>query len=232
MIKNILFALMLLNFSSVFGQSISLINPPSSVSGSSDAYINASFDVKNESASNINVKVKRIILSEVTGSENNFCWGTACYPPFVDESPTPEFFTAGAVNTTFKADYNPLENEGESIIQYCFFNNDDPADSVCTIIHFIATSVGINEQEASLSLSNAFPNPTSDFIAIKYKMKNPSHDANLLFYNVVGAEINRVQLVDLQGSVVFPVSKLSPGIYFYSLNSEGENSATKKFVVR
>ncbi|MDQ3190240.1 MAG: T9SS type A sorting domain-containing protein [Bacteroidota bacterium] len=231
MIKNILFLTLISSFCSLSAQSIFLDNPPSTASGPADNYIQVTFDVINTSSSNVNVKVKRIILSEVAGTENNFCWGTACYPPFVDESPDALFFSPGDTTSTFKADYTPLGNDGESIIKYCFFNDDDHADSVCTTIRFTAMPVGINEQSAFV-LSPAFPNPANDYIGIKYKMDEYYNDASILFYNVVGVQIDRINLHEKEGTVVFPVNQLSPGVYFYSINSKGRNSISKKFVVK
>jgi hypothetical protein len=215
----------------LLAQSIELNNPPSTVSGTSDQELQAAFDVTNVSSTSINVKVKRVILSEIAGSENNFCWGAACYPSFVDELPDYFTLTAGETISTFKGDYKSLENDGETIIQYCFFNVDNIADSTCTIIRFVAMPVGISEKNTFL-LSPAFPNPTNDFIGINYKIDSYSVDASISFYNIVGAVVESVKINNTEGTVVFPVNDLKPGIYFYSISSQGRSSATKKFVVK
>ena len=80
----------------LFGQSLELIHDGNTIESGSTLYIlgdptdeviQVKLDVKNTSASSINVKVKKVIQpgDTIPLTSNYFCWG-ACYPPFVYES--------------------------------------------------------------------------------------------------------------------------------------------------
>ena len=140
--KTLLFLLMIFNFlwiNNLFCQSIELQNPPSVVTGpASSVLLEALFGVKNISASAKNIKVTRTVISEVSGSENNVCWGPTCYPPFVNTTATSVNITPDETNTTFKGDYKSNGLTGSSVIKYCFFDENNTADEKCTTIEYIA----------------------------------------------------------------------------------------------
>src|SRR6188508_1053059 len=89
-------------FSTAIAQSttVQIQNAPGTVYGT---YTQASplavtFPVVNTGTQPIDLKVRRKIIQEVNGSENNFCWGINCYPPNVSVSPDAETILAGATN--------------------------------------------------------------------------------------------------------------------------------------
>ena len=140
--KQTLLLTMIFNFlliNGLFCQSIDLQNPPSVLTGpASSVLLEAQFGVKNISASAKNIKVTRTVISEISGSENNICWGPTCYPPFVNTTATSVNIAPDETNTSFKGDYKPKGLTGSSIIKYCFFDENNPADETCTTIEYIA----------------------------------------------------------------------------------------------
>src|SRR5688500_19415218 len=112
-------------FSSAIAQTTTLQvqNAPATVYGgySQNIPLAATFPVVNTGTQPIDIKVSRKIISEVMGSENNFCWGVNCYPPFVSVSPDAETINAGASNTSFIGDYIPNGMAGITTIRYSFF---------------------------------------------------------------------------------------------------------------
>jgi hypothetical protein len=123
--------------SSVFSQSLQLVNPITMASGiAGNDLIEVSFGVKNISNSSKNVKVEREVIFEVPGSENNICWGVACYPPFVGDTPSPENIASGQTNNTFKGDYKPNGNVGHTRVKYCFYVDGNKQDSTCVVINY------------------------------------------------------------------------------------------------
>src|SRR5688500_17855019 len=76
--------------------SLQLNNPPATVYvGYTQSIISATFSVTNTGTQPLNIHVARYALSEVPGSENNFCWGVNCYPPNVSVSPDFETIAPG-----------------------------------------------------------------------------------------------------------------------------------------
>ena len=140
--KTLLFITIIFNFlwiNNLFCQSIELLNPPSVVTGpASNVLLEALLGVKNISSSAKSIKVTRTVISEVTGSENNVCWGPTCYPPFVNTTATSVNIASDETNTTFKGDYKPNGLTGSSIIKYCFFDENNPTDEKCTTIEYVA----------------------------------------------------------------------------------------------
>jgi hypothetical protein len=130
-------------------QSVEITNPQYFLTGPAlDALIELSLTVKNVSATSKNIKVERTTIFEVTGSENNFCWGLSCYPPFVSISPDYTTIPAGQSEFSFKGDYNPKENVGNTQIKYCFFVDGNMADSTCILVDFYAYAIENAELEA------------------------------------------------------------------------------------
>ena len=139
--KQTLLLSMIFNFLLINGllcQSIDLQNPPSVVTGPASSVLLARFGVKNTSTSTKNIKVTRTVISEVSGSENNICWGPTCYPPFVNTTATSVSIASDETDSSFIGDYKSHGLTGSSIIKYCFFDENNPVDETCTTIEFIA----------------------------------------------------------------------------------------------
>jgi hypothetical protein len=105
--------------------------------------------VVNNSGNGMDVKVKRTDLSLITGATANFCWGTACYPPFVYESPESVRIDPGSGNSSFRGDYTHGGNLGTSRILFSFFDVNNPADSTWVIVNFTIANVADHSLEIS-----------------------------------------------------------------------------------
>lgn len=216
--------------------SLQVQNAPSTVYGgySQSIPLQASFPVVNTGSQDINIKVARKMITEVTGSENNFCWGINCYPPFVSVSPSAETIPSGASNTSFLADYVPNNAAGVTTIRYSFFKETGSPDSVHVTINFDATarvaSVGKN-LNAPATLSSPQPNPANDLTAIPYNFPAGSR-AKLRIFNTIGGLIKEVNLTQRQGTAIVTTTNLPNGVYFYSLLVDNRAVATKKLIVK
>src|SRR5687768_6401808 len=100
----------------------------------------ANFPIVNTGTQAVDVKVARKVISAVSGSENNFCWGVNCYPPFVSVSPDAETIPAAGSNNTFIGDYTPNGMPGITTIRYSFFKTTGSPDSVHVTIRFDASA--------------------------------------------------------------------------------------------
>ena len=76
------------------------------------ALLEAHIWVHNKTDKDIDVKVKKTVISAVPNTENSFCWGS-CFPPFVVESPAAITIAAnGTDHNSFLGDYSPKEQAG------------------------------------------------------------------------------------------------------------------------
>lgn len=81
-------------------------------------------------------------------------------------------------------------------------------------------------------LSEPSPNPARSETTIDYSLGEISGPPpTLRVFDFLGNEVITLQLSRRDGSVLLKVSTLKPGIYFYSLETEGKILATKRLVV-
>jgi hypothetical protein len=186
--------------------------------------------VTNNTASPINVIVKKVEIDIVSGSLNTFCWGL-CFPPNVFVSPP--FGLNG--NTTdsinFSGHYNPLTFAGTSIIRYVFYDSANPNDSVCVNVSYDALYVGISNNVQKTVLSGAYPNPANNMVNFDYSL-NTENTGRVIIRNLVGSVVKESVLTGTTGKLSVLTGDLTEGIYFYSLDVDGKTMTTRKLIVR
>lgn len=166
--------------------------------------------VTNNTSHSMDLKVRRNQLQVIDGTLNQFCWGSSCYPPSVNESPG--FLTLGPGQSTldgqFSGHYLPFGNYGDSFIEYEFFNMNNEDENIKVIVHFMASVVGINEDRIHVDI---YPNPASDFVKI-----NVSQSIDVVMvYDVIGKKVFE-ELVN-SNSYLMKTSFLSSGLYFFKI---------------
>lgn len=221
--------------SAVFAQgSLQLQNPPTVVFGNTAAAVQqATFPVVNTSSQSVNVKVARKIISEVTGSENNFCWGINCYPPNVSVSPDDVAIASNQTNNSFVADYTNNGYVGNTTIRYSFFKTTGSPDSVHATIQYRVTSpTGISKDQAANDMIGLpGPNPANEMTAIPYNLPAGTKNAKLRILNAIGGLVKEISL-EKQGAAIVITSNLPNGVYFYNLQVDGRPVSTKKLIVK
>ncbi len=207
--------------------SVNLVGNPESIIG-----------VKNISGDAIAVKVKKTIIDTVTGSVNSFCWGQ-CYESRVYYSLSPLYIEPDETNAnSFYAEYWPKGYTGTTTIQYTFFkfdvSNDSILDSASVIISFVINPASVEQFiSENSSLSNARPNPASNFTQIPYQIPaNINGNAQIVFKNLLGASVFIENLKPGTGKVYVNTSDIDAGIYFYSLVINNETYFTKKLIIK
>ena len=241
--KNLTFSLVIATCSSVaFAQSFDVIGLEGNVvSGTTvemwadtGSIIAAEFNVKNKSNASKEVKLKKVEQVIVPGAQNYYCWDVCYGFPAPDLAGT---LTVDANGVTeglhLMADYNPLGNLGVSSIMYVFFDESTPSDTAYVIVNYHATAVGITERsiQEKNSISNAFPNPSSSFFSLNYKMENDAQTGKIRIHNMLGAVVKELELMDKQGTLIIPTSSLSSGLYFYSFLVGNDVVSTKRLTV-
>ncbi len=215
-------------------QSLELVNHkdtvyyyPSTPSLDVPAYIT----VKNASSSNNEYQVKRNGPFDQSCSINYFCWDL-CYLPSdsVSSKATPIPIASGQDTSAFSghilASGNGVEDCCE--IVYTFFNKDDATDKLDVSVMFCG-DVSLSVNENYYSLFSVFPNPANDFVNIEYTSKK---DGSFQLFNVVGQSVFTQTLSAGDQRTTVDVSSLNSGVYFYTLQIEGNVMETKKLIIK
>ncbi len=186
--------------------------------------------VRNTTSALIDVIVRKVEISLVSGSMNTFCWGL-CFPPDVYVSPAFPVNAQTTDSVNFSGDYNPLGFAGTSLIRYVFFNQSNPDDSVCVNINYEALPVGINNQTAKNILSGAYPNPASNMVNFDYFL-DIENAGSVIIRNLLGSVVKKSALTNAEGKLSVFTGDFPEGIYFYSLDMDGKTMITRKLIIR
>ena len=227
-------AILLTGFGAMAQSSLTVASLERNVWGSVEENIMQSLgSIENTNGSGpVDVRVQRITVDTVPGSQNYFCW-EQCYEPPTSISPTAMTIPVGQRINQFYADYKPNGNPGVSTLIYCFFNDANEADSVCATVRFTASPVGI--QDVFLGnqsgISESYPNPAKTFAKINYALAAGWKKAEIVVYSMLGSKVRAVRLTDDQGTYKMNVSSLPSGMYFYTLVVDDKDISTKKMLV-
>ncbi len=236
--KNIYLFILLIGSSFVstlaIGQSdLEAIDPQTIVIGTTeDLLLTNGFDIRNNSDGVINVKVRRFILEEVPGTYNYFCW-EQCYTPAVSISPTSIPIGAGQSVSNFYADYQPYGNVGTTIVEYCFYDENDFSNQTCVTIEFQVSTASSVEDASVGKIGLPQPNPSSTgIVSFQYELNQPLNSGNITIYNLIGQEVKKHNLVSQEGLATINIGDLNAGLYMYSFINDGKRISTGKLIVR
>ncbi|PCH96642.1 MAG: hypothetical protein COB85_03350 [Bacteroidetes bacterium] len=202
--------------------------------------------VTNVSNIALNVICERTENSLADSSINYFCWDV-CFIPSVSVSGVVEILP-GTTSPNHIGYYNAGGGTGVSTISYCFYDNDNPIDSACVIILYTPESpddsvyasvdvgllVGLDEygNVRQNKILDIYPNPAKTNATVSYSLENGSRSAHIVVRNLLGEEVMEVPLKGSTGKVIFPVSQLNSGLYFYSMVVNGQVESTQRLVVK
>ena len=142
-------------------------------------------------------------------------------------------FVSGRGTTTEPSDYNYIDTDIESGKYYYRLKQTD-YDGTFKYLNVILVDVGLPKQ---FVLSQNHPNPFNPSTTIKFQLPV---DANVKIelFNSIGQKVSEILNSDLSGGVhevTFEGSKLSSGIYYYTMNAVGKDgmnfTSTKKMLL-
>lgn len=87
------------------------------------------------------------------------------------------------------------------------------------------------ESNTQQFLSQNFPNPTNGETVIAYKLPETTNEGTIGIFDISGRKIKTLDLNKNKGSVVIQKGELIPGMYFYSLITDGKTLDTKKMII-
>lgn len=225
--KKILFSLVILVSLTSLAQSSLSINPSETYFGLPNETLDASFDVTNNSAVDLEVIVTRLIpeaYDSIEGFMSTFCWGTTCYPPQINVSTNPIIIDAGASFDGFKGTVSSMPLETELTINYCFSVVGNPSDKVCTDVTFSSMSlpVGLEENNALFSV---YPNPANDILYLSHTSRK---EGVFRMYDMLG---NKIYSDVITTSKSIELHEFNAGIYFYTFSINGKDTEVQKLVI-
>ncbi|HIO71632.1 MAG TPA: T9SS type A sorting domain-containing protein [Flavobacteriales bacterium] len=179
-----LFAFCIL-FGYTYCQSLVTSNVTPLVYGDTTAAMEGYCNITNQSGTDLNVIVARTIIDTVIGSEDFICWDV-CYPPNCDTT-FAMTIASGQTYTYFRGNYLPNGNQGACQIKYCFYDKNNPSDSVCQTITFTTSAVlGVpKEGVENTDVVHFYPNPFTDVLKIDL--------------TDINGELKHIKLLDLAG---------------------------------
>lgn len=193
------------------------------------------FDVKNVSGSTLTLRIERIKILELAGTEDYLCWGAnpltgSCYSASL-VSPENPFISPDASDMAndsigwLSTHHSTLGFSG--CAQYRYYVIDGSGTRLDSVDVKFCSTVSIEEEVAKISVS-AFPNPTTGLLTVAVQ-KN-SHQVKFVLYNVLGESVLAANLTE--GQNLLNLEKLPNGVYFYSILNDGNVIETKKLIIR
>lgn len=188
------------------------------------------FIITNTSDEPVTISLSRRVVSEVPGSYNIFCFGGGCYDS-QNSAENPMTLQPGETSegSDFHFLYNPCGNEGTTSVNYSFASADY---SVSVMVNYIYSTVGISSSDLFVNSLAAYPNPASTSVTVSYDLSGLNSDARLVITNLVGSKVAVRSLNGNSGKVNVDLSNLDAGIYFYSIEANGQAISTRKLIVK
>lgn len=191
--------------------------------------------VKNNTSDSLYITVAKEVLSELPDSYNTFCLGN-CFDPSVTVSPFTLDLAAGesSTNEQFHLVYYPANQHGTTSVKYRFYDeriNEVPREIV---VNYTTDEVGIDDTPVTAKLFNAYPNPATSNVTIQYDLTGhtASNNAQIVITSLVGNRVYTQPIHNASGKANIDLSNLVAGIYFYSLEVNGQAISTKKLIVK
>lgn len=190
--------------------------------------------VQNVSSLPVEVALRRIDgnYNELTDS-NAICWGL-CFTTNISQNPASfnRTIDPGETDTAIVHVYPDLDGYTRSgAITYVLFDYFNTTDSVAFDVNFQVNGVPISTQEFDKPEISVYPNPADDFLRVQYSVAEGS-DNSFELINLVGAKVYQQKLDAQQSELELDLTSLNPGVYFYTLKSDGEALVSRKLVIR
>lgn len=225
----------------VNAQSLELIDPVSTVTGTlaelgTTGELVAAWDVQNISANTLSVRCYRSVIAEVSGSENYFCWGV-CFTSTTNISPVQVAQVMGPeqVNDTFYAHYRANGNPGQTTVKYCFFDNANPTDEACHTVTYCVDMaecvLSVEESGRDRAELGIYPSVMSGLGKLTYTLPAGLREAQAEIISQTGQMVRTIKLTNTNGLVILDGAEWSSGVYLVRVISSGYLLGTARFVV-
>ncbi len=83
-----------------------------------------------------------------------------------------------------------------------------------------------------ITVSGVFPNPAFATATLEYEITGELKEAKFTLSNVLGSSVAEYKLSRESRKLQFAVTDFAPGIYFYTLSTDGKSLFTRKLIIR
>lgn len=226
---------------SAFGQISITVGGAAHTSGTSYYYASDTNDVtvnalvNNTTSSPINLTVQRVMLNPISSWIDDLCWATSsdgglsgqCYNSIQTSNPynTPNTYTVDpGDNGIFKAIIKPKDPDyGCGDYRYYIIQNGS------VVLDSIDVSVckTLSVDELTPMTISVAPNPANDYFTVKM---NDAKEATIKVVDVLGNIV--LKETAIEGSKTISTSNLRNGVYFVTVEAEGQRPINRKVIVR
>jgi hypothetical protein len=186
----------------------------------------------NNTASPIDIKVKRFAHANDCFTSNQFCW-TICYAAGTSVSPDSIRIPANDSSVAFHGWMTPDGTQGCCFIKYRFFNEDDTSMYAETTIKYCFSS---NCSAPDLSIGqngdewmNIYPNPAMEVFNIS--MVPSSEEGLVRITNELGQTVKQITVQPNTGLIQVQRDDLKSGTYFCHFYLNGRFVTARKMVL-
>ncbi len=239
--KSILFSAFALLFSFVNAQIVVLEGENNVLYGTSSnasEELDLGWDVVCNAPQSTDMKCSATVLQLVAGAKYQYCWGDACSPWISANNALPDPVTMATqeTNSSFHVKYRHYGNAGQTVIRFCWYDANNPADILCYDVNFCVDVEGgcvisVKETAMEAAIAQISPNPANDIAVIGYEFNARPSNAVLSIYNMVGELVDSYTISQRVGQLRINTKALESGIYFCTLTHEGKKFETKRLVV-
>jgi hypothetical protein len=233
MLRHLLFSVLFLSASTVFGQSFEMSTLQEMYKGSIGETVKAPIRFKNISEKPIVLIVRK--LQEQIGStqHNFFCPDGNCL-----EDKITDYIVRLEPGQSLSNLQIGLEGglvPGHSVVRYMVFNKLNPAHVVEFDVNF---TIEEKPEKANIYESNVitvrdvYPNPTVDVAYVNYNLLSDRIKAKIRVHNILGNIVGEYDLSGSENLLRVKTDDLNAGIYFYTLYIDNESVMTRKLIVR
>ena len=196
--------------------------------------------VKNISGDSINVICQKTNISLPLGmpiwAGSSYCFAGTCYPTSSTIASDPAML---ASNQAFSFDNNDTNAHsgyfnaggvsGLAIVEYCFYDENNPSDETCIIINydFNQSSTIINDFQSLAKLGDFHPNPAIGMVNFTFT----GDVATLKLIDILGNNVKEI-LLSHEGIQKLDLSDMNKGIYFGNLIVNEQVVSIKKLIVK
>jgi len=91
---------------------------------------------------------------------------------------------------------------------------------------------GLINGDGLVDIAKAYPNPSSDYCRLEYKLPTGVDEALLVLFDSKGTEVAQFRIDRSFSDLLIPVYDYLPGVYVYQLIANGERMAEERIVIQ
>ncbi len=220
---------------SLSAQSFEVAETKQFFKGSVGEKITAQIPIRNLTNEPIQIIIKRLDQTIGTSQVSYFCWDQQCLEKGVDQLPLSKKINPQETTLKFESILEAGLVPGISSIKYLIYNRDNPAESLVYEVQYTIEEKDVSKSlfsSSKIRLNDIYPNPVTEFAIIDYQLINENTKAKIVLHNVLGSVVGEYPLTPFENKIKIVTDDFNPGVYFYTLNIDGDGVITQKLIIR